>query len=115
MFAVILERPVGWRGNYQVNAIGRQEINLPRIMVVQIVRRGNLGKPGLDSGNCLGILGDSWQIRLVVGDFADFGRDPIGGIKCFRLRSFSDAIFILNGGFHNADILERCPGGVTRL
>jgi hypothetical protein len=88
VLAIILQPPVRRRSNYKMNAIRGQEIDMPRVAIVEVVRSRNLRQPGLNCSYRLGILRDTRQVRLVVGDSPDLRGQPVGWVKNLRLGRF---------------------------
>lgn len=82
-----------------MNAVGRQEIDTSGIPIVKVVSGRDLRKPGFDRGNRSCILSDSGQIRLVVCDFADFWRKPVGRIE---FSDFFGRRLVFNNYFHRS-------------
>jgi hypothetical protein len=76
----------------------RQEINRPRISPVQRMRRRNLRQLRLDRRRQSRVLGDAGKVGLVVGYWADGGRESaLGG----------EGEFYGGGGFVHAHRSQR--------
>jgi hypothetical protein len=107
--AILLERPIGWRRNYQVDVLWRQRIHLPGIAQIKIVDGRNATNRFLDKPEKPLVFGNAGNVRLRIFQREDFWRNEF--VQGFVLRANFTIFrwfYCMNseGQIHDDDVVE---------